>query len=61
MASDGPSEELQEVEEELVSKKGESHEADDDINDIEAGQKTSRKSLWCISGVENVKVFSQVL
>jgi hypothetical protein len=55
---EGPSDELQEVEEELVSKKGESNERDDD--DIEAGKGDKKSSAWNFSGIDNVKVFTQV-
>lgn len=60
MNSEGPSDELQEVEEELVKKKGESNEADDKEVDLEApapprGAPTKQSLL----GVDNLKVFTQ--
>jgi hypothetical protein len=62
MEGDGPSEELQEVEEELEKKKGEGNEADDD--DIEDQTKVSSKSKkssqFSKIGVEAINVFSQV-
>jgi putative Ca2+/H+ antiporter (TMEM165/GDT1 family) len=69
--NDGPSEELQEVEEELVSKKekgGEGPQNDDDetpMNDLESGNarhdknKKRIKAFWCFSGLDNMKVFTQ--
>lgn len=64
MEGDGPSDELQEVEEELVKKKGEGegNEEDDDEEDVESGNNGKRKKsrgFWCISGLDNVKVFTQ--
>jgi Ca2+/H+ antiporter, TMEM165/GDT1 family len=72
MAGDGPSEELQEVEEELVKKKGESNEADDeDTKDIELQNEngshkrsnnnrgTNLLSLSTCLGIEHLKVFTQ--
>lgn len=61
MSGDGPSEELQEVEEELEKKKGEGNEADDE--DIELQDKKQQKkapSLFCRMGVESLEVFTQV-
>jgi len=64
MSSDGPSDELQEVEEELEKKKGEGNESDDE--DIEAAPQTTSKkqqkqnAAWCKLGVESAKVFTQV-
>lgn len=61
MSGDGPSEELQEVEEELVTKKGDGSEADDPTVDVEAGQaaEVSKKSILQTLGEENLKVFTQ--
>jgi len=62
MNGEGPSDELQEVEEELVKKKGESNQEDDAEVDLEAplsknsASKTARFSMF---GVENLKVFTQ--
>jgi hypothetical protein len=65
MSSDGPSEELQEVEEELVDKKTESGGADDEEGDVESqakGRKPGSAPAWlCSMGAENFKVFSQVI
>ncbi len=59
MSGDGPSDELQEVEEELEKKKGEGNEADDD--DIEQQQKKKQnETLFCRMGVESLKIFTQV-
>lgn len=66
MTSSGPSDELQEVEEELEKKKAEGEEADDEPapNDVEAGKelikKKSGKSLAKSFGAENLKIFTQV-
>lgn len=57
--SEGPSDELQEVEEELVSKKGDGNEKDDDADDIETGRIEKKSSFWCLSGIDNAKVFTQ--
>jgi putative Ca2+/H+ antiporter (TMEM165/GDT1 family) len=70
--SGGPSEELQEVEEELVSKKekgGEGSQNDDEetpMNDLESGnarhdknKKRLKNAFWCFSGLDNMKVFTQ--
>lgn len=57
MSADGPSDELQEVEEELEKKKGEGNEADDDI---EALVQPKKNEMWCRMGVESAKVFTQV-
>ena len=62
MSGDGPSEELQEVEEELVTKKGDGSEADDPTVDVEAGQgaaEVNKKSLLQSIGEANLKVFTQ--
>jgi len=61
MSGDGPSEELQEVEEELVTKKADSSEADDPHEDVEAGngKPTSQKSLLQTLSEANLKVFTQ--
>lgn len=65
MEGDGPSDELQEIEEELVTKKGDSTGADDDAEgDIEAdskGKSTKGRNamLTSIFGVENLKVVIQ--
>lgn len=61
MSGDGPSEELQEVEEELVTKKGDGSEADDPTVDVEAGQggEPVKKSLLQSIGEANLKVFTQ--
>jgi hypothetical protein len=62
MSGDGPSEELQEVEEELVNKKGEGGEADDEL-DLEADQrkkKTASSALFASCGLDSFKVFNQV-
>lgn len=59
MPDDGPSEELQEVEEELVNKKGE----DDADEDLESGQSSQGKdkanSWFCKLNSGAVKVFTQ--
>eukprot|EP00981_Chlorochromonas_danica_P003258 scaffold633_cov288-Ochromonas_danica.AAC.93 len=64
MPDDGPSDELQEVEEELVNKKSEgSH--NDDVDDLECASqakekpKTGLSSLCGLGTSENVKVFTQ--
>ena len=58
MDGGGPSDELQEVEEELVNKKGESVE-NDDVVDVEAGvKKTAHATSFA---AENMKVFTQVI
>ncbi len=59
MEGDGPSEELQEVEEELEKKKGDSNEADDD-EDIEKQTDKKGKSKFSSIGVESLKVLTQV-
>ncbi len=59
MEGDGPSEELQEVEEELEKKKGDSNEADDD-EDIEKQTDKKGKSKFSSMGVESLKVLTQV-
>lgn len=65
MSSEGPSEELQEVEEELVSKKTEADSAsgDDNDEDLESGlasQGKDKLTPWlCKIGSSNFKVFSQ--
>jgi len=61
MSGDGPSEELQEVEEELVTKKGDGSEADDPTVDVEAGDggEVNKKSLLQTIGEANLKVFTQ--
>lgn len=58
MSGDGPSEELQEVEEELVTKKGDSSEADDPHEDVEAGKSTPQTLLQQLSD-SKVKIFTQ--
>lgn len=65
MPDDGPSDELQEVEEELVNKKSEgSH--NDDVDDLESASQGKEKPKtglfsWCgLGSSENVKVFTQV-
>lgn len=72
MSSDGPSEELQEVEEELVKKKGEVENADDEEEapgkaaDLEAaapsaakGRGSQGKRRGGVFGVDNLQVFTQ--
>ncbi len=59
MDGGGPSEELQEVEEELVNKKGENIEHDD-VLDVEAGVKKPATSTTSFAA-ENMKVFTQVM
>jgi hypothetical protein len=67
MDAEGPSDELQEVEEELVNKKSEEHVAnDDEEDDIEVASQAKAKkpaaSGWCLMGMraDNLKVFTQV-
>lgn len=66
MNSGGPSDELQEVEEELEKKKAEGAEADDEpsVGDVEAGSgKTNspkKKSFLQSFGAENLRIFTQV-
>lgn len=59
MEGDGPSEELQEVEEELEKKKGDGNEADDD-EDLEKQVDKKSKSKLAVIGVESLKVMTQV-
>jgi len=63
MSGDGPSEELQEVEEELVTKKADGSEADDPSVDVEAGPgptaEETKKSLLQSIGEANLKIFTQ--
>lgn len=62
MNSEGPSDELQEVEEELVKKKGdENKEADDKEVDLEAPSPQRKVGVTKASllGVDNLKVFTQ--
>ena len=59
MTGEGPSDELQEVEEELVKKKGESNEEDDPV-DLEEAIKKNKKSDSFSLGAENLRVFTQV-
>ncbi len=61
MSGDGPSEELQEVEEELEKKKGDGNEADDDdIEQQSQGKPQKSSSLFCKLGAESLEVFTQV-
>lgn len=64
MEGDGPSEELQEVEEELEKKKAEREGDEEDDEDVESGasQGKARRhhGFWCIRGFDNVKIFTQV-
>lgn len=60
MSGEGPSDELQEVEEELVSKKGEGNEADDEDIEAVTEKKEEIPSWYSKLGVEQFKVFSQV-
>eukprot|EP01038_Epipyxis_sp_PR26KG_P008527 gene8527-11527_t len=57
---EGPSDELQEVEEELVNKKGEGGEEDDPVDNVEKGRKghVTKKSTSLL-GSENLKIFTQ--
>ena len=67
MTSSGPSDELQEVEEELEKKKGEGEEADDEpaSSDVESGKENKklkgRKGFVKSFGAENLKIFTQVI
>ncbi len=63
MKGEGPSDELQEVEEELVMKKGEGHEEDDPVElDLEKQESVSKKGKGAVKvGTENLKVFTQVV
>lgn len=62
MDGEGPSDELQEVEEELVNKKSENNQADDE-EDLESAnqmqQKSRTKPSLCSMGASNMKVFTQ--
>ena len=57
MKNEGPSDELAEVEEELVEKKGDGQQADDDVKDMEAGVLATKTTAGM--GAETFKVFSQ--
>lgn len=61
MSGDGPSEELQEVEEEFLKKKAEEREEDDTADELELGKtrKQHKKKNFCFGG-DNLKVFTQV-
>jgi Ca2+/H+ antiporter, TMEM165/GDT1 family len=61
MEGDKPSDELQEVEEELIHKKEGGTTADDIAADVEGGEKSANQQAPTMKTVETVKIFTQAL